>query len=229
LHAYRANRPQGIGPGGGTWRDGLTHRRAGSPGIYLAGPTVFEPEPETRFSEMKAICARHGLEGVSPLDNQIGLEGLAPGRTLLRRIVSADIALMQRLDGGVFCLDGFRGAPEMDAGTAFEIGYMAALGKPMAGWTSDPRQYPLKVQHYFERGMGAALVPAQAGAKGGTSGLQRDPHGMLVHSEGCVQNAMTEIGIELNGGAVFADSDWTVAFDAAVALLARTFAARPTP
>jgi hypothetical protein len=46
---------------------------------------------------------------------------------------------------------------------------------------------------------------------------------MLVHSEGCVQNAMTEIGIELAGGAVFADAEWTVAFDAAVALLARKF------
>jgi nucleoside 2-deoxyribosyltransferase len=192
--------------------------------IYLAGPTVFEPDPDASFSAMKLICARHGLEGVSPLDNQIGLEGIAPGRDLLHRIVAADIALMRRLDGGVFCLDGFRGAPEMDAGTAFEIGYMVALGKPVAGWTRDPRQYPLKVQHYFEQGMGAGLMPAEAGAKGGTSGLLRDPHGMLVHSEGCVQNAMTEIGIEMAGGAVFADLDWTVAFDAAVALLAGKFA-----
>jgi nucleoside 2-deoxyribosyltransferase len=189
--------------------------------IYLAGPTVFEPDPEASFTVMKAICARHGLEGVSPLDNQIGLEGIPPGRDLLRRIVAADIALMQRLDGGVFCLDGFRGAPEMDAGTAFEIGYMVALGKPVAGWTRDPRHYPLKVRDFF----GAkALVPTDAGAKGGTSGLMRDPQGMLVHSEGCVQNAMTEIGIELTGGAVFADADWTAAFDAAIASLAERFA-----
>jgi len=109
------------------------------PSVYLAGPTVFEPDPEARFAVMRAICARHELEGVSPLDNQLGLEGMAPGRDLLRRIVAADIDLMRRLDGGLFCLDGFRGAPEMDAGTAFEIGYMVALGKPVAGWTRDPR------------------------------------------------------------------------------------------
>jgi hypothetical protein len=48
---------------------------------------------------------------------------------------------------------------------------------------------------------------------------------MLVHSEGCVQNAMTEIGIELAGGAVFADTDWTAAFAAAIASLAGQFAA----
>jgi nucleoside 2-deoxyribosyltransferase len=102
---------------------------------------------------------------------------------------------------------------------------MVALGKPVAGWTRDPRHYPLKVQQFFERGMGAALVPTAAGAVGGTSGLTRDPHGMLVHSEGCVQNAMTEIGIELAGGAVFADTDWTAAFAAAIASLAGRFAA----
>jgi len=198
------------------------------PAVYLAGPTVFEPDPEASFAVMRAICARHGLQGVSPLDNQLGLEGMAPGRDLLRRIVAADIELMRRLDGGLFCLDGFRGAPEMDAGTAFEIGYMVALGKPVAGWTRDPRHYPLKVQHFFERGMGAALVDAAAGAKGGTSGLRRDPQGMLVHSEGCVQNAMTEIGIELAGGAVCADSDWEAAFDAAAAVLLTRLNAQPT-
>ncbi len=197
------------------------------PAIYLAGPTVFEPDPEASFAAMKAICDRHGLEGVSPLDNQIGLEGLPPGRDLLRRIVAADIALMRRLDGGVFCLDPFRGTPEMDAGTAFEIGYMVALGKPVAGWTRDPRDYLLKVRHYFERAMGAALVPTVAGAKGGTSGLLRDPHGMLVHSEGCVQNAMTEIGIELAGGQVLADPDWEVAFEGAVTLLAAKLLPNP--
>jgi nucleoside 2-deoxyribosyltransferase len=149
---------------------------------------------------------------------------MPPGRELLRRIVSADIALMRRLDGGVFCLDGFRGAPEMDAGTAFEIGHMVAQGKPVAGWTRDPRHYSLKVQDYFARTTGAKLVPTAPGARGGTSGLLRDPDGMLVHSEGCVQNAMTEIGIELAGGAVFADTDWTVAFAAAVALLAEKLA-----
>ena len=194
------------------------------PAVYLAGPMVFEPDPEASFAAMKAICARHGLEGVSPLDNQIGLEGIPPGRDLLHRIVAADIALMRRLDGGVFCLDGFRGAPEMDAGTAFEIGYMIALGKAVAGWTRDPRHYPLKVQQYFEQGMGASPVPTEAGPKGGTSGTLRDPHGMLLHSEGCVQNAMTEIGIEIAGGAVFADLQWTVAFEAAVVLLARKLA-----
>ena len=187
--------------------------------IYLAGPMVFLPDPEATFHVMKTICRRHGLEGVSPLDNQIGLEGLPLGESLLERIVKADIDLMRTLDGGLFCLDGFRRSPEMDAGTAFEVGYMRALGKPIAGWTSDPRDYPTKVRTYFETNFGLTLAIATPGLKGGTSGITRDPDGMLVHSEGCMQNAMIEFGIKTSGGQILAHADWELAFDRAAATL----------
>jgi nucleoside 2-deoxyribosyltransferase len=189
------------------------------PRIYLAGPMVFLPDPDAVFARMKAICADHGLTGIAPLDNQIGLEGLAPGPELIRRIVQADIALMRSVDAGVFCLDGFRRGPEMDAGTAFEIGYMQALGKPLAGWTADPRSYPRKVGDHFAQVFGLALTETPANATGGTSGLTRDPDGMLVHSEGCVQNAMVHVGIELSGGIVAAAASWEEAFAAAVTSL----------
>ncbi len=203
------------------------------PRIYLAGPTVFEPDPAALFGVMKTICARHGLEGVSPLDNQVGLEGSPSGKALARAIVRADIALMHAVDAGVFCLDGFRRGPEMDPGTAFEIGYMHALGKPLAGWTRDIRSYPERVAAFFAETFGLSLVSASAGAQGGTSGTARDPDGILVHSDGCWQNAMTQMGIELSGGQVCADPVWTVAFERAVAGLAariedRGFAPNPT-
>ncbi|MGD0429944.1 MAG: nucleoside 2-deoxyribosyltransferase [Acetobacteraceae bacterium] len=190
------------------------------PRVYLAGPMVFLPDPGSMFARMKAICDSHGLIGVSPLDNQTGLEGLPPGPDLMERIVRADIALMRSVDAGVFCLDGFRRGPEMDPGTAFEVGYMHALNKPLAGWTSDPRPYPRKVKDYFSEVFAAALTDARPGATGGTSGLTRDPDGMLVHSEGCVQNAMVHISIELAGGIVAADPDWEHAFATAVQRLA---------
>jgi nucleoside 2-deoxyribosyltransferase len=173
---------------------------------------VFDPDPQAVFARMKAICAECGLQGVAPLDGQIGLEGLPPGRPLLQAIVRADIGLMENVDAGVFCLDNFRRGTEMDAGTAFEVGYMKALGKPLAGWTRDIRTYPQRVAAFF----GDGLVGAEAGAVGGTSGLLRDPDGVLVHSEGCAQNAMVHVGIELAGGEVAADLDWQVAFRRAV-------------
>lgn len=190
------------------------------PTVYLAGPTVFDPDPDAIFSQMKQTCARHGLEGVSPLDNQIGLQGITPGRALARRIVQADIDLMRRVDAGIFCLDGFRRGPEMDPGTAFEVGYMHALGKRLAGWTRDPRQYPDRVHDFFADTFGLTLTAGETGGTGARSGALRDPDGMLVHSEGCVQNAMIHVGIELSGGSVWADTKWLAAFEAAVVGLA---------
>ena len=192
-----------------------------SPRIYLAGPTVFEPDPDAIFVIMKTICTRHGLEGISPLDGQLGLEGQAPGREMVAQIVRADIGLMHAADGAVFCLDGFRRSPEMDPGTAFEIGFMLALGKPLAGWTRDPRPYPERVRAYFAETFALPLVPGTSGGPGARSGDLRDPDGILVHSEGCLQNAMTEIGIELSGGAVAAHEEWQTAFEHAVLHLAR--------
>ncbi len=173
---------------------------------------VFEPDPGSIFERMKALCLARGAVGIAPLDNQIGLEGVPPGRALLERIVRADIALMETLDAAVFCLDGFRRGTEMDAGTAFEVGYMKALGKPIAGWTRDVRTYPQRVGDFF----GGALTRTEAGPVGGTSGVWRDPDGVLVHSEGCVQNAMVHVGIELAGGLVAVVTDWEVAFGRAV-------------
>jgi len=197
-------------------------KAASRPKIYLAGPMVFYPDPQKTFAAMKRICARHRLEGVAPSDNQVALQDLKPGKRLIRAIVKADIALMDRMDAGLFCMDGFRRAPDMDPGTAFEIGYMNARGKPLAGWTNDGRLYPAKVADYFKRVFDAPLHDAPA-SREGLSGHRRDPDNILVHSTGCVQNGMTHIGIELNRGKVFADRDWRVAFDAAAAHLARLF------
>jgi nucleoside 2-deoxyribosyltransferase len=211
--------------------------------VYLAGPMVFDPDPIAIFDRMKALCLVHGVIGVAPLDNQIGLEGIAPGRDLLERIVRADIALMDELEAAVFCLDGFRRGPEMDAGTAFEVGYMKALGKPIAGWTRDIRLYPERVGEFFKQRLmpdtrhddlsGRRTIPTragitrtEAGSVGGTSGLLRDPDGVLVHSEGCVQNAMVHVGIELAGGIVAVDADWERAFSLAVASVAAQLRAR---
>ena len=197
--------------------------------VYLAGPMVFYPDPEGIFGRMKVICRRHGLDGVSPLDNQMGLEGATPDHTLLRRIVTADIELMDRLDGGIFCLDGFRRSPDMDPGTAFEIGYMRALRKPIVGWSRAPRHYPAKVQEHFAAVFHLDLVSTEPGAKGGTSGTMRDPDGVLVHSHGCLQNAMIDHGIMTAGGEIFAHAEWEIAFDQAAASIGRRLGSAGCP
>ena len=187
---------------------------------YLAGPTVFLPDPLPIFARMKQICQQHGITGIAPLDNQMGLESEPLSQSLIERIVTADIELMDRVDAGIFCLDGFRRSTEMDSGTAFELGYMRACKKPLVGWTTDGRDYPTKVAGFFDTVFHLDLAPTSANTSGGTSGTLRDPDGVLVHSQGCCQNAMIDFGIRGMGGEVFADPDWELAFAGAVAHLA---------
>jgi nucleoside 2-deoxyribosyltransferase len=193
---------------------------ANGPLAYLAGPTVFLPDPFPRFARMKQICHQHGITGIAPLDNQIGLESEPLSESLIERIVIADIELMDRADAGIFCLDGFRRSTEMDSGTAFELGYMRACKKRIVGWTTDRRDYPAKVADFFDSVFHLNLVHTSANTFGGTSGTMRDPDGVLVHSNGCYQNAMIDFGIRSMGGEVAANPDWELAFAGAVAHLA---------
>ena len=105
--------------------------------VYLAGPTVFMPDADAVFKSMKSILARYDLTGIAPIDNQVGLEQLQPGEGLAEAIYLADEQLMRDSDAAIFNIDPFRRGTEMDAGTAFEVGYCKALGLPMTGWTTD--------------------------------------------------------------------------------------------
>jgi nucleoside 2-deoxyribosyltransferase len=194
--------------------------------VYLAGPTVFLPDADARFSEMKRILLRYGLEGVAPVDNQAGLEGLKPGVELGLAIYDADEALMETVDAAIFNTDPFRRGTEMDAGTAFEIGYCRARRLPMAAWRTDTRDYPKTVKDFIQGVLGEQLSDGPQNSAGGTSGDLRDPDDILVHSEGFYQNLMIDASIIRSGGKSYADPDWTAAFDRASADIARAFRAQ---
>jgi nucleoside 2-deoxyribosyltransferase len=194
--------------------------------IYIAGPMVFQPDAAGQFAAMKAILDAEGLEGVAPLDNQLGLEGAEPGRALARAIYEADEGLMRAVQGAIFNVDPFRRGTEMDPGTAFEVGYCKALGLPMTGWTLDGRPYPEKVRAFMADVFGEELRAGAPNASGATSGDLRDPDGMLVHSAGMMQNLMIEMAIEAQGGRIYAAPDWRAAFSEAAAHLARLVGAK---
>lgn len=102
--------------------------------VYLAGPDVFHPDAVELGRRKKAICAELGLDGVYPLDNELPLEGLAPfdqGMAIYR----ANITLMNGCAAAIANMTPFRG-PSCDAGTAFEIGYMRALNRPVFAYSN---------------------------------------------------------------------------------------------
>jgi nucleoside 2-deoxyribosyltransferase len=85
--------------------------------LYLAGPDVFLREAVEIGRRKKALCRDNGHEGLFPLDNDVSPDDAAA-------IFAANRGLMDRADAGLFNLSPFRG-PSADAGTVFELGYMA--------------------------------------------------------------------------------------------------------
>jgi nucleoside 2-deoxyribosyltransferase len=156
--------------------------------IYLAGPDVFLPDPHVRAIALKAVCERHGLTGVSPLD-PIGAEPDA-WRHLSEalRIAARNEAHMRSCDILVANLTPFRG-PSADVGTIFELGFMRALGRPVFGWSNAARTLT-------ERTLDVQRGQAWRDA----SGAWRDGEGLLIESFGLVDNLMIDGGIAASGG-----------------------------
>src|ERR1700760_1224433 len=101
--------------------------------IYLAGPDVFLPDAVGIGRRKAEICARHGLVGRYPLDNQVDLN--APDASLA--IYKGLEVMMDECGIIIANLTPFRG-PGADPGTVYELGYMAARGKFCLGYSNDP-------------------------------------------------------------------------------------------
>lgn len=129
--------------------------------LYLAGPDVFRPDAATRGAELKKLCAAHGAFGLYPLDGE--------GDDIRRRCIS----LIHEADAVIANITPFRG-DHMDPGTAFEIGYAEALGKPCFLWSDEPRAL-------IER------IPADATGRDGTGHLVEDfgkPENLMIVPDG---------------------------------------------
>ena len=111
--------------------------------IYLAGPDVFLPNPLQAAAAKQNICTAYGFEGMFPFDNALDFSDLSPFDSGMA-IYKSNIALMNRCDLIVANMTPFRGA-SMDVGTAFEMGFMAAQGKPVFGYSNDGRMYTDRV------------------------------------------------------------------------------------
>jgi nucleoside 2-deoxyribosyltransferase len=135
--------------------------------LYLAGPDVFAPDAPARFAAMRAACRAAGFEPLTPVDDALpaGLEGAG----LAGFIKRANAALIRRCDAVVANVSPFRG-PNMDPGTAWEIGYAEALGRPVFLW-SEAR----------------ALLAERSG------GGEVDARGWMIENFGLAENLMIAV------------------------------------
>jgi len=112
---------------------------ATTPRIYLAGPDVFLPDAATVGALKSAVCLEFGLDGGFPLDNALALDHLTKTEQA-REISLSNESLMRSCSAVLANMTPFRGAG-MDSGTAFEMGFMRALGRPVFGYTNAVADY----------------------------------------------------------------------------------------
>lgn len=106
------------------------------PRVYLAGPDVFDADAAERGAILKRLAKAYGFEGLWPLDNEI-TETESRYRAAIV-IETGNIRLLDSAAAIIANISPFRG-PNMDPGTAFEIGYGRAKGLPVFAWSSDRR------------------------------------------------------------------------------------------
>ncbi|WP_374307240.1 nucleoside 2-deoxyribosyltransferase [Methylocella sp.] len=99
------------------------------PRLYLAGPDIFLPNADEIARAKRELCARFGFAALHPFDNE--LHAAAPDAAA--RVYRANLALLRRADGGIFNLTPFRSL-SADVGTVFELGFLAALERPVFGY-----------------------------------------------------------------------------------------------
>jgi len=153
--------------------------------VYLAGPEVFLPNALEVGRAKVAMAKEAGFEGLFPLEQQLDLDAL-PKTEQARRISLANEALMRSADLLIANLTPFRGV-SMDAGTAFEVGYMRAIGRPVLGYTNVPGDYRSRAEAFRRRG----IPPGDS-----------DASGFEIEDFGMAENLMIAVAVLESGGSL---------------------------
>jgi nucleoside 2-deoxyribosyltransferase len=154
--------------------------------VYLAGPEVFLPDALEVAAAKKRVCAAHGLEGVFPLDPPPAAPPAE--RPYWMRIYLGNEAHIRSCGALIANLTPFRG-PSADVGTVYELGFMRALGRPVAGYSNAGAAFLARTQAF----LGAAARPR------GDGGFE-DSERMGLEDFGLGDNLMVDGGIAAAGG-----------------------------
>ena len=164
--------------------------------VYLAGPAVFHPAARQVFEYLVELCGKHGLTAITPEVDEQALTALDKAEQAAW-IRAQNVSKIRAADAVIACISPFRG-PGADAGTAWEMGYAEALGKPVVAWSEEPGDY-------------RSRVAADADPKGTYWCRQ---HGMIVEDFDLTDNLM------LTAGPHPVEKDFEAAVKAVAALLA---------
>jgi len=106
--------------------------------VFIAGPLFSQAERDFNLKVDEKL-RKHGFKTFLPqrdvgkLDDLLTKEGERAYRTIFER----DLKGLDQADVVVAILDG----PDVDSGTAFEVGYAFSKGKPVIGLKTDMRVF----------------------------------------------------------------------------------------
>lgn len=166
------------------------------PTVYLAGPDVFLSDPLAQAEAKKAVLAEYGLEGQFPLDNQLSEADLARHDGQIGMAISdANETLMRNCETVIANMTPYHGRISMDVGTAFEMGFMRASGKPVFGYTNDPRTFADRVveERYGGQTVQDTMANGQTIIRGASDKLGIEDFGLN-------ENLMMQGAIKMSGG-----------------------------
>jgi nucleoside 2-deoxyribosyltransferase len=102
---------------------------------YLAGPDVFLPHAREHALRKIEICARYGIVGRPPLNEDTDTSAALSAEAFAFEIFRKDIAMMEACDIIIANLTPFRGA-SADSGTLVELGWFLGRGRPVFGYSN---------------------------------------------------------------------------------------------
>lgn len=156
--------------------------------IYLAGPDVFLPEFETLIAEKARLVQNCGF---IPLYAGVIAYPQLPDRRRSGLVISAiNELLMRGADAIIANLTPFRGLAA-DSGTVYELGFMAALGRPVFAYTNSKHDHHTRIKQYY----GANISRDDVGQLRAADGTMIEDHDMT-------DNLMIDGGISHRAGEI---------------------------
>jgi nucleoside 2-deoxyribosyltransferase len=146
--------------------------------IFLAGPDRWFPEPEAHLAKCAAMVE---LAGFKPLIGAgEGMIETEPSEVMARETYARTLETLRGADAVVANLTPWRGAGA-DQGTAFEVGFAAALGKPIFAFLNIGSEDEADLR---------GRVEAEYGAAPDEAGVWRDAQDCAIEDYGLPENLM---------------------------------------
>jgi nucleoside 2-deoxyribosyltransferase len=153
--------------------------------VYLAGPEVFLAKSREIGVRKRTICARYGLVGIYPTDEEYAPDPALPLPEQGIAISRAMECAMRGCDAMIVNLTPFR-SPSADVGSAYEMGFMRALGRPIFAYSNDARPFFDRVAAFC----GDALRRRASGEYEDSDGMAIEP--FALHDNLMLAGAITD-------------------------------------